>query len=116
MKEFIFLFRSASSPADAQLSPEQLQNMIKPWQDWMGSIAAQNKLADPGNRLGRESATVHPGNVVTDGPYAEIKEMLGGYIMVKTESLQEAVELAKACPILTIGGTVEIRDIIRMTS
>jgi len=80
----------------------------------MGSIAAQNKLANRGNRLDFEGATVRPGNVVTDGPYAEIKEILGGYIVVNTASIEEAVELAKGCPILNIGGNVEVRGIVQI--
>ncbi len=80
----------------------------------MGSIAAQNKLANRGNRLDFEGATVRPGNVVTDGPYAEIKEILGGYIVVSTASIEEAIELAKGCPILNIGGNVEVRGIVQI--
>jgi hypothetical protein len=114
MKEFLMLFRSAASPGDMALSPEQLQNMTKPWQDWMGSIAAQNKLADRGNRLSLEGAKVNHDKLVTDGPYVEIKEMLCGYIVVKTESLEEAIELAKGCPVLTIGGNVEVRAVVQM--
>jgi hypothetical protein len=113
MKEFILLFRSASN-GDARPSPEQLQNITKPWQDWMGSIAAQDKLASRGNRLSFEGAAVLPGNVVTDGPYAEVKEILGGYIVVKTAGLDDAIELAKGCPILSIGGNVEIRSFVQI--
>jgi hypothetical protein len=115
MKEFLLLFRNARS-GDAMPSPEQLQNMMKPWQDWMGSIAAQNKLANRGNRLDFGGATVRPGNVVTDGPYAEIKEILGGYIVVNTSSIEEAIELAKGCPILNVGGSVEVRGIIQINN
>ncbi len=113
MKEFLLLFRNARS-VDAALSPEQLQNITKPWQDWMGSIAAQNKLANRGNRLDFEGATVRPGNVVTDGPYAEIKEIMLGYSVVKTNTLEEAIELAKGCPVLSQGGNVEVRGIVQI--
>jgi hypothetical protein len=50
-------------------------------------------------------------NVITDGPYTEIKELIGGYTLVKAESLDEAAELAKGCPILAFGGNVEVREI-----
>jgi hypothetical protein len=113
MNEFILLFRSAQN-GDARPTPEQLKDISKPWQDWMGSIAAQNKLANRGNRLGFEGAAVLPGNVVTDGPYAEVKEILGGYIVVKTASMDEAIELAKGCPILNTGGNVEVRSIVQI--
>ena len=115
MKEFLLLFRNAPTGAPA-LSPEELKNISKPWQDWIGGIAAQNKLASQGNRLGFEGATVRPANFVTDGPYAEIKEIVLGYTIVKTESLEEAIELAKGCPVLNMGGNVEVRAIVLMGS
>ena len=115
MKEFLLLFRNAPSGAPAP-TPEELKNITKPWQDWIGGIAAQNKLANQGNRLGFEGATVRPANVVTDGPYAEIKEVMLGYTIVKTDSLEEAIELAKGCPVLRLGGNVEVRGIVQMSS
>jgi hypothetical protein len=54
---------------------------------------------------------VKPNNVITDGPYTEIKETLGGYSIVKAENLDEAAELAKGCPGLLTGGSVEVREI-----
>ena len=75
MKEFLLIFRREAALKDSQLSPEQMQSMMKPWQDWIGSIAAQNKLTSPGNRLDSEGRVVKPNNIITNGPYAEIKEM-----------------------------------------
>jgi hypothetical protein len=114
MNEFTLIFRNEQNP-DVQFSPEQMQNILKQWRDWMGGMAAQNKLANPGNRLGFEGAVVRKNNMVTDGPYAEIKEMISGYIVVKTETLEEAIELAKACPVFNAGGSVEVRAIIPMS-
>ena len=113
MNEFSLIFRSAQDP-DVQFSPEQMQDVLKHWQDWMGGIAAQGRLANPGNRLGFDAAVVR-GNVVTDGPYAEIKEMISGYILVKGDTIQCAIEMAKGCPVLKIGGSVEVRSIIPMS-
>src|SRR5579872_5701835 len=98
MKEFIMIFRNDYRP-EVRTSPEQMQATMKKWMDWMGSIAAQNKLVSQGNRLGNEGKTVKPGNVVTDGPYVEIKESVGGYIVVRAETVEGAAELAKGCPI-----------------
>ena len=103
-----------ANAAQAPMSPEQLQAMVKPWQDWMGSIAAQNKLANPGNRLEPDGKVVNANNVITNGPYVEIKEAIGGYIIVKAESLDEAAELSLGCPILHVGGNVEVRALITM--
>src|SRR5689334_20672648 len=104
MKEFLLIFRRDYVSKEAQPSPEQMQKMMKPWQDWMGSLGAQNKLASSGNRLASEGRVVKADNLVTDGPYVEIKEAIGGYIVVKANDIDEAAELAKGCPVLTIGG------------
>ena len=111
MKDFLFLFRMNGAPAG---SPDEMQAMTKRWMDWIGGIAAQNKLTDRGNRLFPSGKVVKPGNVITDGPYTEIKESLGGYSIVKADSLEEATELAKGCPGLTVGGSVEVREIQQM--
>lgn len=112
MKEFTLIFRNSSNP-NVTPSPEQMQQVLTNWMNWMGSIAAQNKLADKGNRLSMaEAKTVKADNVVTDGPYTEIKEFINGYIIVKTNTIDEAVEIAKNCPILLIGGNVEVRKVV----
>ncbi|MFL9485175.1 YciI family protein [Chitinophagaceae bacterium LWZ2-11] len=107
MKEFLLIFRL--SDTNLKPSPEQMQERM----NWLGGIAAQNKLADKGNTLSIGNAkTVKPGNIVTDGPYTEIKEFISGYIIVKTETIEEAVELAKANPIFKIGGNIEVREVL----
>lgn len=109
MKEFVMIFRLSGNTGTAKPSPEQLQERM----NWLGGIAAQNKLADKGNTLSPVSArTVKPGNVVTDGPYTEIKEFISGYVIVKTDTIEEAVEMAKANPIFKIGGNIEIREVV----
>jgi len=115
MNDFLLIYRNDSkADANTQLSPEQIQAMMKPWQDWMGGLAAQNKLVDRGNRLGGVGNIVKPNNVITNGPYVELKEAVGGYSIVKANDLKEASELAKGCPILSAGGTVEVRPIVAM--
>lgn len=115
MKEFVLVFRNAPMASRAALTPDQLKEINKPWQDWIGSIAAQDKLVSTGSRLDFEGATV-TNTMVTDGPYAEIKEILLGFIVVKTTTKDEAVQLAKGCPILKDGGNVEVRGIIPMSN
>ena len=114
MKEFLLVFRRDFVSTEQQPSPEQLQAMMKPWQDWMGSIAAQGKLVNSGNRLSSEGRVVNKEQVVTDGPYVETKEAIGGYIIIKAGTIDEAAELSKGCPILQIGGNVEVRVIVPM--
>jgi hypothetical protein len=114
MNEFLLIFRRENTGPETVLSPEQIQAMMKPWQDWIGSIAAQNKLVTAGNRLAHQGNVVKPGQVITNGPYVEIKEAIGGYTIVKADTLEEASELSKGCPILMVGGSVEVRPIIPM--
>ncbi len=114
MKEFLLVFRRDFVANEAQPSPEQMQAMMKHWQDWMGGLAAQNKLASSGNRLGSEGRVVTPDKMITNGPYVEIKEAIGGYIIIKAGSIDEAAELSKGCPILAIKGNVEVRPVIAM--
>lgn len=114
MKEFLLVYRREASGAAIQVSPEQIQAMMKPWQDWMGSLAAQNKLIDRGNRLAPEGSVVKSSTVVTNGPYVEMKEAVGGYSIIRANDLKEAAEMAKGCPILAIGGSVEVRPVISM--
>lgn len=110
MKDFLLVFRTDYSTMP-KLSPEEMQASTKRWMDWIGGIAAQNKLTDRGNRLVPSGKIVKADSVIADGPYAEIKESVVGYSIVKADSVEEATELAKGCPILRIGGNVEVREI-----
>ncbi|MEI9918514.1 MAG: YciI family protein [Bacteroidota bacterium] len=115
MNDFLLIYRrEANADANVQWSPERIQALMKPWQDWLGSLAAQNKLIDRGNRLAGEGNTVKPDNIITSGPYVEMKEAVGGYSIIKANDLKEASELAKGCPILAVGGSVEVRPILAM--
>lgn len=107
----MMLFHSEPNP-DFNPTPEQIQAEVKAWQDWIGGIGAQGKLKNPGEALGFEGKTMHADGSVTDGPYAELKEIVGGFIIVSTETVEEAVALAKGCPALENGGKVEVRDIM----
>ncbi|MCL5029001.1 MAG: YciI family protein [Bacteroidetes bacterium] len=110
MKEFLLIFR-ADYKAIPKDSPEEMQAMTKKWMDWIGSIAAQNKLFERGKRLTSDGKVLRANKTVTDGPYTEIKESIGGFSILKVESYEEAAEIAKGCPILTVGGNVEIREV-----
>ncbi|MGJ1362679.1 YciI family protein [Sphingobacterium spiritivorum] len=111
MKEFALIFR-LKDISDFQPSPEQMQERM----NWLAGIAAQNKLVDKGNTLlpsTGSAKTVKPDNIVTDGPYTEIKEFISGYIVVKTDNIDEAVALAKSNPVFKIGGSIEIREVLK---
>jgi len=108
MNEFLLIFRRDFINKEAQPSPEELQNSIKDWQNWFGSIAAQDKLARPLQRWDGEGKVVKNKQVI-NGPYAEIKESIGGLIIIKATDYEEAVTIAQGCPILQLGGNVEVR-------
>ena len=112
MKEFMMIFRMAPM-GDFQPTPEQMQESIEHWQNWIGGIAAQGKFVST-NQLGFTGKTLKPDGVVTDGPYAEIKEIVGGYIIVKANDFDDALTLAEGCPILFVGGHVEVREIMQL--
>ncbi len=114
MKEFLLVFRRSEVSGESQPSPEQLQAMMKPWQDWIGNIAAQNKLVSSGNRLSSDGRVVKSESVITNGPYVEMKEAIGGYMIVRAESIDEAAALSMDCPILKVNGNVEVRAIVPM--
>ncbi|MBX2899020.1 MAG: transcription initiation protein [Cyclobacteriaceae bacterium] len=111
MEEYMLIFRHEDGGKVA--SPQQIQIWMKQTMDWIGGIAAQNKYVG-GNGLPFDNAhvvTTQNGKpVVTNGPFGDIKETLGGYIIVKATSVEEAVEFAKGSPILQgEGNSVEVR-------
>ena len=110
MKDFLLVYRADYNTMPKR-SPEEMQAMTKRWMDWMGGIAAQNKLIDRGNRLVPSGKVLKAGNIIADGPYTEIKESILGYSLIKAGSVEEATDLAKGCPVLTFGGNVEVREI-----
>lgn len=110
MKEFVLLFRQPDYDY-SKASPEKMQSLTKKWQDWIGGIAAQGKLASSGPRLAMEGKVLKAGGIVTDGPFVEIKEKLGSFVIIKADSLDEATTLAHGCPAIDEGGSVEIRPV-----
>ena len=113
MKEYLFVYRN-DYKSQPNATPEEGKLIMQKWMDWLGGIGKQGKLIDQGNVLGSAGKVVKAGNMVTDGPYTEIKELIGGYSLVKTETIEEATQLAKGCPILESGGNVEVREINKM--
>ncbi|MGZ3909198.1 MAG: YciI family protein [Flavisolibacter sp.] len=95
-------------------SPEQLQVWMKQTMDWIEGIAAQNKFSGGMGLPFEDARVVWPHQVVTNGPFGDIKETIGGYVIVKADSVEEAVEFAKGSPVLQgEGNSVEVRKIAR---
>lgn len=112
MDEFFLIFRHEDGSKVA--SPEQMQEWMEQTMDWLGDIAAQDKLVSHGNGLSFDDArVVKHDNVVTNGPFGDIKETIGGYVIVRAESVDEAVEFAKGSPVLQgEGNSVEVRKVV----
>ncbi|HEV3251907.1 MAG TPA: YciI family protein [Puia sp.] len=112
MEEYALIMRHEDGGKIA--SPEQMQIWMKQTMDWIGGIAAQNKFVQGTGLPFEDSRVVRYKNVVTNGPFGEIKETIGGFIVVKASSVDEAVEFAKGCPVLQgDGNSVEVRKIAK---
>jgi hypothetical protein len=108
MSEFTYLFRGRAIPS----SPEERQQHLGKWVAWFKDLGAQGKLKDPGHPL-EDAGKVVTGSkkMIKDGPFAEAKDVVAGYIIVHAQDLAHATELAKGCPILEVGGSVEVRPV-----
>jgi hypothetical protein len=110
MNEFVLLYRGGERPT----SPEQGQQVMQKWMAWFKNLAEKGHLVDRGQPLERSGKIVGPGKVVSDGPFAEAKDVVGGYSMIKANDVSQAAELAKSCPILDRGGQVEVRPVMKL--
>jgi hypothetical protein len=117
MKDFMLVFRNSPQSQEqfANQSPEQMQAEMALWNTWMNKLATQDKLMG-GEPLYPQGKVIHgTKKKVTDGPFVEGKDVVGGYVIIKAESYDEAVTLSKDCPQLNADdGTVEIREIMKM--
>lgn len=111
MKNFMLLFRQPSYDY-SKASPAEMQAIAKKWQEWAGNLKTQGKLTDNGPRLALEGKVLKAGGVITDGPFVEIKEILGSFVIVTASDLDEATTLAHGCPALDAGGSVEVRPVM----
>jgi hypothetical protein len=107
-KQFLYLVRGGADPSTQ--SPEQMQQTMNKWFAWMGELKSKGKLK-AGEPLGDEGKVLSGkrGQTVTDGPFVEGKEEVGGYLIVYAGNLDEATSMAKGCPIYDNDGTVEVR-------
>ena len=107
MKEFLMLIRE-SADYD-QISPEEMQALIEKHMAWVEELVSKGQFKG-GNPLGNEGKVLKKDGV-TDGPFIESKECINGYYFLLAETLEEAVEIAKGCPDLPRGATLEVREV-----
>jgi hypothetical protein len=108
---YMLIFRGNDWHKD--LSPEEMQNVSERWMAWFKGLMEEGK-AVAGNPLAPEGKIVSgkSGRVVADGPFAESKEAIGGYFLLKVDSMDEAVSIAQQCPGLPHGAKVEVRPVL----
>jgi hypothetical protein len=109
--EYLLLFRGPHW--DEGLSPEELQQVMSEVMAWFDGLKDQGKVK-AGQPLSEERRTVSGkgGRPVADGPFAESKEAVGGYLLLEADDLDEAVAIAEACPTLQYGVTIEVRPVL----
>lgn len=110
MADFLFIYRGGEQE-EAEMSMEQMQEYMGKWHAWIGQAMSAGWMTAPGDALLPEGKVVSPNHVVTDGPFTESKELIGGYSIVTASNIDEAVELTKGCPGFETGGKVEVRPL-----
>jgi hypothetical protein len=112
MSEFVYLYHGGG----ARRSPEQSQQTMQKWVAWMKELNEKGHIKDPGNPLERTGKLVKgQQKTVTDGPYAESKDIVVGYTLVEAKDLDHAVQISLGCPIFESGGLVEVRPVMKMS-
>lgn len=116
MSEFVFLFRATADENRAAMgTPEQAQRSMEAWMAWVRGLEAKGHLKDRGLPLEPTGKVVRgEKKVVTDGPYAEAKDIVLGFMVISARDLAEATELSKSCPMVEGGAVVEVRPVLDM--
>lgn len=110
MSEFVYLYRGGRRPD----SPAEGEQIMQKWVGWLQELGAKGHIKDQGQPLDPEGKVVRGKRAITDGPYPESKDMVGGYTLVEANDLAHAAELAGGCPILERDGLVEVRPVMKM--
>lgn len=111
MGEFTFLYRGGLNFA----TPEDQQKQMEKWMTWFKEIGEKGHVKNPGHPLERAGKIVAGKPItVSDGPFAEAKDVVSGFTLIEAKDLTEASDIAKGCPILGVGGSVEVRPVMKM--
>src|SRR5262245_59756665 len=111
MSQFVFLYRGSERPT----SPQDAQQVMQKWMTWLEDLSKKGHSADRGMPLEPAGKlVVGKQKTVTDGPFAEAKDIVGGFSIVEAEDLTHAAELSKGCPVFERNGYVEVRPIMKL--
>jgi hypothetical protein len=111
MSKFVYLYRESSTPA-----PQEMQARMQKWLVWFKDLEQKGHLAVYGHPLNRTDGGVVKDSKgsLTDGPYAETKDIVIGFSVIEARDFEQAVKLATGCPLLDSGGLVEVRPVLKM--
>lgn len=112
MEKFMLIFQGGEK---TDQSPEQMQANMGKWMVWIDKLAKKEQYVSgepllPGGKL----VSGVGGKTITDGPYTEGKEVVGGFFIIKANDINEAVTISKDCPDYELGGTVQVRQVMKM--
>ena len=111
MSQFVYLYRGGRRPENPAEGEQQMQRWVK----WLGELTTAGHIKDRGQPLEPEGKVVRSrGSSITDGPYPESKDIVGGFTLIEAKDLNQAAELAGGCPIFETGGLVEVRPVMEM--
>jgi len=116
MSQFVLLYRSSNeSHREAMGSPEKAQASLTKWRAWIREMTEKGQLKSVGEPLERTGKVVAgKKKMVTDGPFTEAKDVIGGFSIVEAPDLEHAAKIAAGCPILEGGGSVEVRPVLKL--
>lgn len=113
MKEFMMIFLGADYQSIG-LSPEESQQRMQMWMDWVGQLTTDGNYVEGRPLLPATTRMTGDPAIATDGPFVEAKELIGGYFIVKANTLEDVKAMAKGFPDYDLEGTVEIREVLQM--
>ncbi len=112
MAKYLFIYRSSKEQHANEMSPDMMQKVMEAWGAWIGTGMEAKWLLNPGDALNLEGRIVNHDKVVSDGPFAESKEIVGGFSIIQANDFDAACKIAKTCPAVDApGGTIEIREL-----
>ena len=113
MSEFVFLFRTGEAQSELAMgTPERAAKSMQVWLAWLRELEGAGHLKAPGQPLATSGKVVRgPSGVITDGPFVEVKDLVLGFMVIEASDIDQAAELAKGCPMIHGGGSVEVRPV-----
>ncbi len=116
MKEYVLLYRGGDPNWRAKSSPQEIGAIMEKWGAWMATLQKTDQLVSGGSPLESTGKRLtKSGDVVTDIASSELKELVTGYSIVRARNIDDAVVIAKACPIHRFhDATVEVREVMKM--